>query len=102
MSVIMGLRLSVDPDRFERVVNSDRDRLMEIAQRARQRGATQHRFLANEDGGEVLVVDEWPDGASFYAFFEGSEDVDEMMAEAGVTGSPKPTFWRELDTPDRF
>jgi heme-degrading monooxygenase HmoA len=102
MSVIMGLRLSVDPDRFERVVKSDPGRLLEIAQRARQRGATRHRFLANEDGGEVLVIDEWPDAASFYAFFEDSEDVDQMMAEAGVTDWPRPTFWRELDTPDRF
>jgi len=25
-----------------------------------------------------------------------------MMSEAGVTSQPEPTFWNELDTPDKF
>lgn len=102
MSVIMGLRISVDPERFERVVMSDPGRVIAIAERARQAGATHHRFLVNAEADEILVVDEWPDAASFYAFYEDSDDVDELMGEAGVNGEPKPTFWRELDTPDRF
>jgi hypothetical protein len=51
----------------------------------------------------VLIVDEWPDAASFLRFFEESTpDVGPMMAEAGVTERPTPVFWRELDTPDKF
>jgi hypothetical protein len=53
-------------------------------------------------GGEVLVVDEWPDASSFLRFFESSPDISEMMGEAGVTERPTPVFWRELDTPDKF
>ena len=102
MSIMMGLRISGDPARIEQAVNSDPDRLKGIAQRAKDAGCTHHRFFANEAGGEVLVVDEWPDAASFMGFFESNTDIGEMMAEAGVTERPTPVFWRELDTPDKF
>ncbi|MBV9680892.1 MAG: hypothetical protein JO046_03815 [Solirubrobacterales bacterium] len=102
MSVMMGLRITADPARVEEALNSDPERLKRIAQRARDAGCTHHRFYANEAGGEVLVVDEWPDAASFMRFFESSPDIGEMMGEAGVTEQPRPEFWRELDTPDKF
>jgi heme-degrading monooxygenase HmoA len=102
MSVMMGMRVVVDPARFEEVVNSNRERLMEISERGRQAGAIHHRFFANEAGGEILIVDEWPDAESFQRFFESSPDIGEMMGEAGVTEQPTPVFWRELETPDRF
>lgn len=97
-----GLRISVDPAQFEQAVNSDPDRLQRISNRAKEHGAIHHSFFANEAGGEVLVVDEWPDAESFQRFFEASPDSGEMMGEAGVTSEPHPVFWRELDTPDRF
>jgi hypothetical protein len=103
MSVMMGLRINADPARVEEALNSDPERLKRIAQRARDAGCIHHRFFANEAGGEVLIVDEWPDAASFLRFFEESTpDVGPMMAEAGVTERPTPVFWRELDTPDKF
>jgi hypothetical protein len=102
MSVMMGLRVDVDPARFEQVVNADPARLGRIAQRAKEKGAIHHSFYANADGGEILVVDEWPDAASFYAFFEDATDIEQLMADAGVQNRPAPSFWRLLDTPDRF
>jgi hypothetical protein len=102
MSVMMGLRVAADPARVEEVLNADPERLKGIAHRARDAGCIHHAFYANEAGGEVLVVDEWPDAASFMRFFEGGPDIAELMAEAGVTERPTPVFWRELDTPDRF
>jgi heme-degrading monooxygenase HmoA len=102
MSVMMGLRIAVDPDRFEAAINSNPERLLAISERARQHGATAHRFYASEAGDEVLVVDEWPDADTFNQFFSNSPDIGEMMAEAGVTSEPHPVFWRELDTPDKF
>jgi hypothetical protein len=102
MSVMMGLRINVDPARFEQVVADNPDRMIRISDRAKQKGAIHHRIYANADGGEILVVDEWPDEASFYAFFEDETDIGELMADAGVQNRPVPVFWRELDTPDKF
>jgi heme-degrading monooxygenase HmoA len=102
MSVMMGMRITVDPARFEEVVNSNRDQLIAISDRGKQAGAIHHRFYANAAGGEVLIVDEWPDAESFHKFFDNSPDIAQMMGEAGVTGRPEPVFWRELDTPDKF
>lgn len=99
---MMGLRVKVDPARFEEVANSDPERIKAISERGRAAGAIHHRFFANVDGGEILVVDEWPDKESFLGFFGNSPDIGQMMGEAGVTEQPVPVFWRELDTPDKF
>jgi hypothetical protein len=102
MSVMMGLRIDVDPARFEEAISSDPDRLLSIAERAKQHGAIHHRFFVNEAGGEVLVVDEWPDAESFQRFFDASPDIGQMMGEAGMRNEPQPVFWRGLDTADAF
>lgn len=102
MSVMMGLRVAADPARVQQALTSDPERLQSIAQPARDAGCIHHRFFANEAGGEVLIVDEWPDAESFLSFFQNNPDIGEMMGEAGVTEQPTPVFWRELDTPDKF
>src|SRR5436309_5703109 len=102
MSVMMGLRIAVDPNRFEEVATGNAERLRQISERSKQHGAIHHAFYASEAGDEVLVVDEWPDAESFRKFFSSSPEIGEMMAEAGVTSEPQPVFWRELDTPDKF
>ena len=102
MPVMMGLRVAVDPARFEEALMSDPGRLQGISERAKQQGAIHHRFYASEAGDELLVVDEWPDAESFHTFFDNSPDIAEMMGEAGVTAQPQPVFWHELDTPDKF
>ncbi len=101
MSVIMSLRVPIDPDRFEQVVREAPERLEAIIAKARQAGAIHHQFCAGD--GEVIVVDEWPDEASFRAFFEESAaDIVPMFAEAGMEARPEPEIWRVLDTPDRI
>jgi heme-degrading monooxygenase HmoA len=102
MSVMMGLRIAVDPARFEQVIGSDPSRLMGIAERAKQHGALHHRFYASAAGDEVLVVDEWPDAESFQKFFASSPDIGQMMGEAGVTSEPQPVFWNAIDSADAF
>jgi heme-degrading monooxygenase HmoA len=102
MSVMMGLRLDVDPERMLEALTSDRERLLAISARAKQEGALHHRFFANVDGTEALVVDEWESAEAFQRFFAASEDVRQMMEEAGLRGEPELKFWRELDTPDKF
>ena len=97
MSVMMGLRIEVDPKRFEEVVNGNQERLMRISERAKQHGAMSHAFYASEAGDEVLTVDVWPDSESFQQFFSDSPDIGEMMGEAGLTepsrGPSSGTRW---------
>jgi heme-degrading monooxygenase HmoA len=102
MSVMMGLRIDVDPERLEQALNSDPARLRAIAERAKQMGALHHRFLANVDGSEALVVDEWESAEAFQRFFGEGDDIRAMMEEAGIRGEPEVKFWRGLDTPDQF
>jgi hypothetical protein len=99
---MVGIRLAVDPARFEQVANSEKDTMVKISERGKAAGAIHHRFFANEAGGEILVVDEWPDAESFLKFFNEATDIPEIMGAAGVTERPTPVFWRELDTPDKF
>jgi hypothetical protein len=101
MSVMMGLRLTVDPERFQQAASENVDRLQAIVEQAKQRGVMHHAFYAGD--GEVMVVDEWPDEASFLGFFEAAgAEIGELMGTAGVSNQPQPTFWRQMDTPDRF
>jgi hypothetical protein len=95
MSVLMTLRVSGDAKAIEAF---DQDRLKTISDRARTHGATKHHFYGSDS--EVLVIDEWPDEASFQAFFDASPDIKELMDSAGVTSQPSIEFWRPLDTQD--
>jgi heme-degrading monooxygenase HmoA len=99
---MVGLRIPVDPARFEEVATGNRERLIGISERAKQQGCISHRFYASEAGDEVLVVDVWPDSESFQQFFSNTPEIGELMGEAGVTSEPATVFWRELDTPDKF
>jgi heme-degrading monooxygenase HmoA len=99
---MMGMRIAVDPKRFEEVANNQAEKMVQISERAKSHGAINHRFYASEAGDEVLIVDEWPDAQSFQTFFSNSPDIGELMADAGVTSAPQPLFWREMDTPDNF
>jgi hypothetical protein len=101
MSVMMGLRLTVDPARFEAVAREKQELMQEISARSKEMGAIHHRFMAGD--GEVLVADEWPSAEAFQAFFdEQGEKIGALMAEAGVSNEPQPVFWRPMDTSDSF
>ena len=102
MSVIMMLRAKADPERVREVINSDPSRIEAINARAKELGAIHHRFVGNVDGGEVIVLDEWESPDGFQRFFEASPEIPQMMQEIGVTSEPEITFWRELDTIDKF
>lgn len=101
MSVMMGMVIETDPARFEQVAKDNAELLASVSERAKQAGAISHRFYAGKDS--LLVVDEWPDEASFLAFFEAAApDIGSLMAQSGVTKQPTPNFWRPLNTADRF
>jgi len=101
MSVMMGMRLTVDPELFMQVIERKAEQAKAIAERGRSKGAVHHMFLAGES--EVLVADEWDSEESFQAFFqEAGAEIGEPLAEAGVSNEPQPVFWRPLNTADRF
>ncbi len=101
MSVMMGMRLTVDPARFEALAREKQELMQEISGRAKELGAIHHRFMAGD--GEVMVADEWPNAEAFQAFFEEQgEKIGALMAEAGVSNEPQPMFWRPIDTGDSF
>ncbi|RNM14634.1 hypothetical protein [Nocardioides pocheonensis] len=95
MSVLMTLRVSGDPKAVEA---ADQDVLRMVADRGREFGVIRHRFYGNDT--EVLVIDEWPDEASFQAFFDSTPEIKGIMDAAGVMTPPTIEFWRPLDTED--
>ena len=101
MSVMMGMRLTVDPARFEALAREKQELMQSISARGKEMGAIHHRFMAGD--GEVLVADEWPSTEAFQAFFEEQgEKIGALMAEAGVSSEPQPVFWRPMETSDSF
>lgn len=98
MSVIMTLRVSGDPAKLEQLARDNPDMIPAISERAKAAGAIAHRFYGSE--GQIMVVDEWPDAASFQAFFEAEQaSIGPMMAQV-ATSEPEITFWRKLETGD--
>jgi hypothetical protein len=98
MSVLMTLRAPADATRLEALAEKDPTVLPAVAARAKEMGATYHRFYATDS--ELLVIDVWPDEASFQAFFSSTPEIPGIMAEAGATTAPEITVWRKLELGD--
>ncbi len=103
MSVIMTFEVRGDPKGLEQFANENKDKMEAVLEAAKSHGLIAHRFYGSEDGGSLMVVDEWPDRQSFESFFrEQQAEIGSMMEAAGVTSEPEPTFWHELATHDAF
>src|SRR5690349_12309751 len=101
MTVMITIKFPVTAETMEKVVNDNRETMLGIIEDGKRQGAIHHQFAEDTDGG-ALVIDEWPDEASFHRFFESQEDIKKVMAQAGVASEPMVTVHRLLDTPDRF
>jgi hypothetical protein len=100
MSVIMTLRAHGDPKLLEQRAQANPEGMRALIDVAKGHGLIAHRFYGSDDG-QIMVVDEWPDPASFQRFFAAaSSEIEPMMREAGVTAEPEVTFWHKLDTQD--
>ncbi|MEU4669452.1 hypothetical protein AB0F91_16060 [Amycolatopsis sp. NPDC023774] len=99
MSVLMLLRVPGNGAQFEKAAADDPGRISTIIASARAHGLQSHHFWADDK--DILVVDVWPDEASFQAFFSSESDrIDALMAAAGVTTQPDVSFYRKLDIGD--
>ena len=94
MTVLMTLRVSADPKAIE---DTPSDVLEGIVEKAKSLGATKHHFYGSDQ--EVLVIDEWPDEATFQQFFDSTPEIKDMMDRAHA-GQPEISFWRHLDVDD--
>jgi quinol monooxygenase YgiN len=98
MSVLMTLRVTGDPKKLEGLAAGGDSPLGLIRERAVENGCLSHHFYGTDD--EIMVVDEWRDEASFRTFFDGSPEIKDIMAGAGVTTQPEIQVWRKLETGD--
>ena len=102
MSVLMTLWVTGDPKKLEEHAASDLAAMQAILESAKRHGLIAHRFYGSEDG-QIMVVDEWPDGQSFQSFFEENSGwIGPPMQAAGVTSEPQPKFWRKLESHDEY
>ena len=100
MSVIVIGRLSVDPANVARLWVDRRADFEDIAQRARAAGATHHRWGFGDD--YVVLIDEWPDAASFQNFFGTEAAIADLMQAAGMQGPPDFAILEAREGPDHF
>jgi quinol monooxygenase YgiN len=100
MSVMVIMRIQGDPATLEKFASANAEVMLKVAAEGRAAGAIRHTFAGGE--GEVLVIDEWPDEASFQGFFQNQADIPRIMQEGGAQGAPEIAFYRKLDTPDNF
>ena len=97
MSVIMAMQVAGDPKAVEQFASDNTEKARSILEAAKRHGLIAHRFYGSEDGGSVMVLDEWPDRQSFESFFQEQESEMRPSFEAArVTAQIEPTFWREL------
>ena len=94
MSVLMTLRVRANPRSVEA---EDKSLMMSLVERAKDHGIISHHIYGTDD--EVLVIDEWPDEASFQAFFAASPEIPGIIGRAGGE-APDVTLWRHLDVGD--
>lgn len=100
MSVIVIGRFAADPARLEQVFTTHKQTFIDVSVDARSKGAIHHQFGAGD--GEVFIVDEWPDEATFQTFFANQTEIPKLMAEVGVTAAPTFEVLRKMDSPDFF
>lgn len=103
MSVRMTLTVTADPKQLEQFASGNTEKMQAVLEAAKRHGLIAHRFFGSDDGGSLMVLDEWPDRQSFEAFFHEQEsEIGPMFASAGITAQPEPMFWRELETHDAY
>lgn len=100
MSVIVIVRLTVDPANVERLWQERPSDFETVAAEARAAGAISHRWGFGD--GQIVGIDEWPDAESFQSFFSSNATIPELMQAAGVQGPPEPEIFDAKDAPDVF
>jgi hypothetical protein len=103
MSVFMTVQVAGDPKALEQFSSDNTEKMRSVLDAAKRHGLIAHRFYGSEDGSSLMVLDEWPDRASFESFFKEQEsEIRPMFEAARVTAQIEPKVWGELATHDAY
>lgn len=101
MSVLVGVKVNGDTEKFRRALDERADEFEAVAERAKQNGAIHHRFGMGD--GYVVAVDEWESAQQFEAFFADPAMQEFIAAIGGDTSQPPQISVVEaIDSPDQF
>jgi quinol monooxygenase YgiN len=100
MSVIVIGRMQVEPANVAKLFSQRKADFEGIRKEAEAAGAQHHRWGFGD--GEVVIIDEWNDAASFHTFFGSHTVIADLMQEAGVQGPPEFTILEAEQAPDEF
>jgi len=100
MSVIVVGRMTVEPANVEKLWRERKSDFEVIGKEAKAAGALHHRWGFGD--GQVVIVDEWRDAASFQQFFESHALIPQLMQAAGVQGPPEFEILEAKTAPDEF
>jgi len=98
MSVLVTMKVRGDTDQFRRFLVDAEERLRGIAESAKQAGAIHHRFGVGD--GFVIVMDEWETAQAFQAFVS-SDEIAQVMRDAGAQSEPEVEITEAIESPDR-
>ena len=99
MSVLVTMKVRGDTDQFRRFLVDAEERLRGIAESAKQAGAIHHRFGVGD--GFVIVMDEWETAQAFQAFVS-SDEIAQVMRDAGAQSEPEVEITEAIESPDQF
>ena len=100
MSVTVIIRFPVsDVAKAVEVLNAHADLLERITASTKPH-CLGHRFLSGD--GELAVIDEWVDAATFQSFFVENAEAGHLMAELGMTGEPSVSIYEDTNAPGSF
>ena len=100
MSVLVIGHMTVDPVNVERIWKDRKADFVAVAKQAKAAGAKHHQWAFGD--GQVVIVDEWDDAASFQKFFESNTVIPSLMQDGGVQGPPTFEILELRTGPDAF
>ena len=100
MAVIVLGRMQADPANIQKLWKDRADDFKAVQKAAMAAGAIHHRWGLGD--GFIVIIDEWPDAASFENFFSSNAAIPELMQAGGVQGPPEFTIVESATGPDEF
>jgi quinol monooxygenase YgiN len=99
MTVLVTMKVKGDTEQFRRWLETDADRLRELAKSAQAAGCLHHRFGVGD--GYVTMMDEWQSAEAFQTFIS-SDEIVAAMRDGGAQAAPEVDITEAVASPDQF